>query len=177
MSELEKIIGDYPVFLDDVISRVISEGFDLADFVQIDHICYRTTSNENYLDKKAELTGVAKLLGETMINNRPISTFHLQEPIIHKYWRVDAIELPAPKINSKYQEGLEHAEFVLFDDFPTFLNKYEGKPFEMHAAERGINPEIGLQLGELSVKFHLLSLPTVLYLEKKLGIDEVKDPI
>jgi len=147
----------------------------LTDFVQIDHMFYRTTSTENYVDKKAELESVARLLGETIVNGRPISTFRLKEPVIHTPWRIDAIELPAPKAGSEHQEGLEHIEFVLFDDIPTFLKKYEGKPFEMRAAKRGINPEIGLQLDELSVKFHLLSLPTVVYLEHKLGMDNIKD--
>jgi predicted metalloenzyme YecM len=175
MAELEKIIGDYSTFLDDVLSRVTDEGFDLSDFVQIDHMCYRTTSAENYADKKAELATVAKLLGEAMINERPISTFRLDEPVIHSPWRIDAIELPAPKPANEHQEGLEHVEFVLYDDFPTFLKKYEGKPYETRAADRGINPEIGLRLGEFSVKFHLLNLPTVVMLEHKLGMDDIRD--
>lgn len=175
MSDLKKVMGDYTVFLDDILGRVEQEGFDLTDFVQIDHMCYRTTSTENYEGKKAELASVSKLLGETVINGRPISTFRLNEPIMHLPWRIDAIELPAPKAGSEHQEGLEHVEFVLYDDIPTFLKKYEGKPFEMRAADRGINPEIGLQLGEYSVKFHLLNLPTVIYLEHKLGMDDIRD--
>ncbi len=175
MTELAQIIGDYPAFLDDILDRVETEGFDFADFVQIDHMCYRTTSLENYEDKKTELASVAKLLGEALINGRPISTFRLNTPVIHSPWRIDAIELPAPKAGSEHQEGLEHVEFVLYDDIPTFLKKYEGKPFEMRAADRGINPEIGLQLGELSVKFHLLNLPTVVYLEHKLGMNDIRD--
>jgi predicted metalloenzyme YecM len=173
MSELAQIIGDYPSFLDDILGRVIAEGFDLSDFIQIDHMCYRTISLENYHSKKIELASVAKLLGETMVNDRPISTFRLNTPVRHATWRIDAIELPAPKKGNEYQEGLEHVEFVLYDDIPTFLGKYEGKPFEMNAADRGINPEIGLRLDGLSIKFHLLNLPTVIYLENKLGIHDV----
>ena len=97
MPELENIIGDYPNFLDDILGRVEREGFNLADFSQIDHMCYRTTSVENYNEKKSELTLVARLLGETTVNGRPISTFRLNEPAIHTPWRIDAIELPAPK--------------------------------------------------------------------------------
>jgi predicted metalloenzyme YecM len=175
MSDLKEIIGDYSTFLDDILTRVQNEGFDLNDFVQIDHICYRTTSGENYAKKKKELEPVAKLLGETMVNERPISTFRLHTPVIHTPWRIDAIELPAPKAGSEHQEGLEHVEFVLYDDIPTFLEKYKDKPFQMSAADRGINPEIGLGLGEYSVKFHLLNLPTVVYLENKLGIHNIRD--
>ena len=175
MSKLEAIIGNYSSFLDDILGRIVSEGFDMNDFIQVDHMCYRTTSIENYKDKKIELAEVEKLLGETMVNGRPISTFRLNEPVWHDRWRIDAIELPAPKAGTGHTEGLEHIELVLYDDIPTFLQKYAAKPFEMRAADRGINPEIGLQLGELSVKFHLLNLPTVVYLEQKLGLTDIRD--
>lgn len=175
MNKLETIVGDYTKFLDDILKRVAAEGFDFSDFVQIDHMCYRATSAENYADKKASLSTVGDLIGETLINGRPISTFRLKEPVIHASWRIDAVELPAPKPGSATKEGLEHVEFVIYDDIPTFLKKYEGKPFEMRAADRGINPEIGLKLDELSVKFHLLNLSTVVYLEKQLGLHDISD--
>ena len=175
MDPLNSVIGNYTSFLIDILDRVESAGFDLSDFVQIDHMCYRTETIDNYLVKKTELATVAKLLGETLVNGRPISTFRLFEPVIHSTWRIDAIELPAPKAGADHAEGLEHVEFVLFDDIPTFLEKYNSKPFKMQAADRGINPEIGLQLGDLSVKFHLLNLPTVVYLEQKLGLDDIRD--
>lgn len=175
MNNLRTIVGNYESFLGDILDRVVKEGFDLGDFIQIDHICYRTVSVENYRQKKANLGDVAILLGETTVNNRPISTFRLHEPIRHGAWRIDAIELPAPKEGSRFKEGLEHIEFVLFDDITAFLEKYRDKSFKLQAADRGINPEVGFQLGEYQVKFHLLNLPTVVYLEKKLGIDEVKD--
>jgi uncharacterized protein len=175
MSALQEIVGDYSPFLDEILSRVVNEGFDMADFVQVDHMCYRVTSLDDYYKKKTELQSVATLLGETQVNDRPISTFRLKEPVIHDKWRIDTVELPAPKAGRNFKEGLEHVEFVLFDDIPTFLKKYEGKPFILSAADRGVNPEIGLQLGDLSVKFHLLNLPTVVYLEGKLGIKDVRD--
>ncbi|HSX06592.1 MAG TPA: VOC family protein [Candidatus Saccharimonadia bacterium] len=175
MARLQEIIGNYPAFLDTILKKVVDAGFDLNDFVQIDHMCYRTVSAENYAQKKDELEAVAKLLGETMVNGRPISTFRLNESTLHSRWRIDAIELSAPKEGAAHIEGLEHIEFVLYDDIPTFLKKYQGKPFEMKAADRGVNPEIGLQLGEYSVKFHLLNLPTVVYLQHKLGMDDIRD--
>jgi len=175
MNALQEIVGDYSSFLDDILARVESAGFDTNDFIQIDHMCYRSTSSNNYQQKKVELQAVAALVGETSVNDRLISTFRLDQPVIHGRWRIDAVELPAPKPGSDYKEGLEHIEFVLYDDFPTFLQKYADKPFKMRAADRGINPEIGLQLGDLSVKFHLLNLLTVVYLEQKLSISAVKD--
>lgn len=175
MRATQEVIGDYTAFLDEILALTEAEGFDMGDFSQIDHLCYRTTSRENYRQKQAELQGIAQLLGETMVNGRPISTFRLQEPIRHQGWRIDALELPAPKAGAEHGEGLEHVEYVLYDDIPTFLKKYDGKPFELRAADRGINPEVGLQLGRYSVKFHLLNLPTVVWLEQRLNIHEVAD--
>jgi len=175
MTQLQGVIGNYADFLDDILARVVSEGFDLSDFIQVDHMCYRVTSEESYVQKKVELASVAELLGETMVNKRLIATFRLKQPVIHGPWRIDAVELPAPKAGAEHQEGLEHIEFVLYDDMPTFLEKYKGKPFDMRSADRGVNPEIGLKLGNYSVKFHLLNLPTVVYLEHKLGLDDIQD--
>ena len=170
-----KVLGDYDSFLKDIIQRVEDAGFDMRDFAQVDHMCYRTVSEENYQNKKQELESIASLIGTNIVNGREIAAFRLNEPVYSGDWRVDIIELPAPKPGSDFPEGLEHIELVIYDDIPKFLKKYDGMDFELRAADRGINPEIGLKLGEYQVKFHLLSLGTVVYLEDKLGITSVKD--
>ncbi len=175
MNDLQTIIGDHQAFLKQILQEIVEAGFDLSDFAQMDHMCYRVESLDSYETKKRELAAFGRLLGETQVNGRPISTFRLHEPVRYQQWRVDAVELPAPKDGSPIKEGLEHVEFVLFDDKETFLKKYAHKQFDLRAADRGINPEIGFTLPSYTVKFHLLNLPTVVYLEKKLGITDVKD--
>jgi uncharacterized protein len=175
MNNLQNIIGDYQGFLKQIVREIVEAGFDLADFVQMDHMCYRVVSLASYEAKKQQLSEVGRLLGETQVNGRPIATFRLREPVRYQNWRIDTVELPAPKVGSDMKEGLEHVELVLFDDQKDFLEKYADKQFEMHAADRGINPEIGFKLPTYTVKFHLLNLPTVLYLEHKLGVTDVRD--
>jgi len=157
------------------VQEIVEEGFDLSDFVQMDHLCYRVESLDSYAAKKRALAEFGQLLGESQVNGRPIATFRLHEPVRYQQWRIDAVELPAPKADVATKEGLEHVELVLFDDQETFLKKYAHKQFEMQAADRGINPEIGFKLPTYTVKFHLLNLPTVVYLEKKLGITDVRN--
>lgn len=175
MPTLTDIIGNYSIFIDSVEKKLVENGFDLNDFSQMDHICYRTVSEANYIKKKEELNSVAGLLGEALVNDRLIAVFRLNKPIVQGKWRVDCVELPAPKENSPFREGLEHAELVIYDDKDKFLEKYKDKNFEMKSADRGINPEIGFMFDEYAVKFHLLSLATVLFIENKIGIKEVKD--
>lgn len=175
MDELQTIIGDYRSFLKQILQEIEAEGFDLSDFVQMDHMCFRVPTLERYELKKNELANMARLLGEAQINGRPIAVFRLNEPVHFQSWRIDTVEIPAPRDGVKTKEGLEHVELVLYDDKAIFLEKYSGKQFEMKAADRGINPEIVYRLPTYTVKFHLLSLPTVVYLEKKLGITDIRD--
>jgi predicted metalloenzyme YecM len=175
MSELKTLIGDYKAFLKQLLLEVAEAGFDFSDFAQMDHMCYRAPTAEKYQAKKQELLAIGELLGEAQVNGRPISTFRLNNPVYYDSWRIDAIELPAPRNGVATKEGLEHVEFVLFDSMETFLKKYAGKQFIMDAADRGINPEVALKLPSYVVKFHLLSLPVVVYLEQKLGITDIRD--
>lgn len=175
MADLQTIVGDHQAFLKNITTEIAEAGFDFADFAQMDHMCYRVSSYEAYEQKKQELQAAATLLGETQVNGRPISTFRLKQPVRYKQWRVDAIELPAPKEGTSPREGLEHVEFVLFDDLQDFLHKHDDKQFVMDAADRGINPEVGYKLPNYGVKFHLLNLTTVVYIERKLGITDVKN--
>lgn len=135
MDDLRQVIGDYVVFLEQILQETTDAGFDLADFIQMDHMCYRVTSRNDYEAKQQVLRKVGKLLGKNQINRRPISTFRLSSPVLHKGWRIDTIELPAPKEDSTYREGLEHVEFVIYDDLEDFLKKYAHKKFEMKAAD------------------------------------------
>ncbi len=172
---MQAAIGDYQAFLKQVLQEVQETGFDFADFVQIDHMCYRVPSMEKYLAKKEELTQVGKLVGEAQVNGRPICTFRLHTPVLHGTWRIDAVELPAPRDGVITKEGLEHIEFVLFDSLDDFLKKYADKQFILDSIDRGINPEAVFRLPTYAVKFHLLSLPVVVYLEQKLGITDIRD--
>ena len=54
MDALGQIIGDYKVFLRTVLEDMAAVGFDISDFVQMDHVCYRTVSQANYEAKKIE---------------------------------------------------------------------------------------------------------------------------
>lgn len=175
MDPLEQVVGDYRTFLQRIVEEIVAAGFDLDDFVQMDHLCYRVSSRNDYETKKKDLMIVGKLLGENQVNGRPIATFRLFNPVRHDTWRIDCVELPAPKPNTPTKEGLEHVELVLFDDKDDFLEKYSDKQFDLKAADRGVNPEITFKLPSGAVKFHLLNLPTVIYLENKLGMDDIRD--
>lgn len=173
MDDLQKIIGDYEEFLKSTLLKIAGEGFDFADFVQLDVICYRTATQAGYEQKKDELENVGTLLSEVIVSGRPIATYRLNEPIYFQDWRIDTIEIPAPKAGSGKPEGLEHIQFVIYDDLQTFMQKYSDKTFDTRAIERGVNPMIAYKFSGGVVKFHRVNLATAIYLEERLGLSEI----
>lgn len=173
MDKLQQVVGDYETFLKNILAEVAGAGFDFADFVQLDHLCYRVSTLEVYEQKKQELRAVGDLLSEVRVGGRPISTFKLHRPLQHENWRIDIVELPAPKPDVPTPEGLEHIEFVLFDSLDDFVKKHADKKFNMAAANRGVNPDVTFKLPSYSVKFHVVSLSAAVYLEQKLGLTDI----
>ena len=55
MNNLQTVIGDYPSFLKQIVEEIVEEGFDLSDFVQMDHLNLPTVV---YLERKLGITDV-----------------------------------------------------------------------------------------------------------------------
>jgi len=162
---LQAILGDIPAFLDRLFAEL--DRYDLdVDSLELDHLCYRVNSIEHYEQKKSELTRHARLLTEALINNRPIASFELFEPITYKQRKISVIELPAPKHGTTFYEGLEHVEFVITEPFDQFMARYPSLSFETSGMEKRYNPEIQLQFGDIAVKFHHCSLRDVIRAEQ-----------
>lgn len=98
MSTLEDIIGDTSKFLSTVVTSCEAMGIDIKGH-QIDHLCYRCSSKDEYLDICQKITslGIGALLVEGMIGGRPISTFDLNEPLSFLAWSIPSLEVASPK--------------------------------------------------------------------------------
>ena len=60
----------------------IQSKYALDKSAYIDHICYRTSSSDNYEKSKNQISTIAILLIESQVNGRNIATYRLNEPII-----------------------------------------------------------------------------------------------
>jgi hypothetical protein len=169
----EAIIGSIKPWIGSLLAKCYLTGIS-KDFLiskEIDHICYRCQSNEEYIDVRTRLTAndVGSLLVEGMIGGRPISTFHLKEPYQYENWSIPCIEVASPKPNRIHQAGLEHLEVVIGntnDGFGCSKNKlldftslYPAVEFNLKAIDKDINADVSLELESAgSIKFHLRSL-------------------
>lgn len=166
----KEIIGDYESFIESISDGLSRLGIVRAELSMMDHVCYRVETLERYQQILTRAATIGTLLGENIVNGRPIATFELHEYLEVDGWTVPYLELPAPKEGSSYQEGLEHAELVVIGSLERFVERHKELPFKRDGADKAINPEVGLKKEGISVKFHEQQLGAVVRIEKQLEV-------
>lgn len=159
---IESKLGSLTSFLDNVFSELEKLKIDVSEYY-LDHICYRTQSEAEYKEINLFLGEFAKLLVESDVNGRLISTFKFFEPIKYKDREIFVIEIPSPKKGVTYNSGFEHIEFVLKEPLANFLTKYPNLNFDLSNFNKEINPEVRIKLDDtLAVKFHEQTLEVII---------------
>lgn len=148
------------VFLDKIFLNLYNDQIDISNY-ELDHICYRVSSQKNYEVLKQKLWSFWELLTENIISWRVIAIFKLFEPIIYHERKIYILEIPSPKPWSNYEDWFEHVEFVINESFDDFMNKYSHIHFDTKDLIKNINPDIRRKYGDISVKFHQQSLEYV----------------
>jgi predicted metalloenzyme YecM len=163
--------NDWKKTFDTILNKL--EELNIQGLEICDHICYRVETIERYDEMKNFFEQDGVIAAETMVSGRMISIIQLNNPLKYRGFEIQCIELPAPKEGRHFNEGWEHAEFVV-KDLDKFISDHNGLDFNKKSMNRDINPELGLPLGEgLQVKFHPLHILDVIAKEKELGIEEV----
>ncbi|MFV8257176.1 VOC family protein [Bdellovibrio bacteriovorus] len=157
-------------FLQRVFNKLDAQNIQLDKHWFIDHLCYRVSSLENYNSFKTQFASFAELLIESDVNGRPIATYKFAEPIRFRDWSIQVVELPAPKPGKVTIEGFEHFEVVADIGFDEIKARYPSAVFSESGLKKEFNPELEISLDELAIKFHPLSLESVIRLEKNEAI-------
>lgn len=153
-------------FLDQIFERLDKNKIQLEAHWSIDHLCYRVSSQEDYQKYQAIFSQFAELLIESPVNDRMISTYKLFQPIQYKHWLIDVVELPSPKKNKITKDGFEHIEIVVDKTFDHIKEKYKYCQFDESGLSKSFNQELEIPLGDIAIKFHHLSLESVIQIEK-----------
>lgn len=148
------------------LDRVIeSNKIQLKDYWNIDHACYRASTSEEYYSLKEEFEQQGILLVESEVNGRSIATYKLNEPLYFKKQKIQIVELPAPKKGKKTRSGFEHIEIVTDQDFQSIQKRYQNLKFDLGGLQKNFNQELEILLGDINIKFHHISLESVIRLE------------
>ncbi len=154
-------------FLNRLFVEVKRNQIEILRTWEIDHLCYRVDSLSRYQELKEEFAKLGDLLIESEVNGRPIATYRLSEPIQFEGWRIDVVELPAPKPLKPTPEGFEHIEVVCDVPFAVLEKKYLHLQIDLSGLKKDFNQEFEIRLKAGSVKFHHISLGSVIETEKK----------
>lgn len=152
-------------FLQQVFNELERNNFNLKRHWHIDHLCFRTATQDNYISTKKQFESFSKLLIESEVNGRLISTFKLETPIAFNDWEIDLIEVTAPKRGKIVATGFEHIEVVCdltFDEIKTLYNQCR---FDESGLVKDFNQELEVSFDGFAVKFHHVSLESVINLE------------
>lgn len=152
-------------FLKRVFSELSAAEIDLKHW-SIDHLCYRTSTPESYQANKKAFATLGQCLTESEVNGRPISTFKLQRPFRHEGRIIDLVELPAPKPSRPSTDGFEHIEVVCDVTFDELERRFAGQRVDRAGLKKEFNQELEIKFQDCAVKFHQLSLESVVCLEQ-----------
>lgn len=152
-------------FLSNLFEKFEQNNLIVQNHWDIDHICYRVSTQTEYENLKIELNKMGDLLVESPVNGRLISTYKLFKPIYFKQWKIDILELPAPKEGSAYLTGFEHIEIVCDIGFAEILKTYSHL-ISFSGFDKSFNKEIQINFDGAKVKFHHMSLESVIRIEK-----------
>lgn len=153
-------------FLQSLFSEMQAQNLRLEPHWDIDHLCYRVANQARYLEMKDFFSRQGDLLVESEVNGRLISTFELFEPVEYNNYQINLIELPAPKVGKITQEGFEHFEIVCDEPFENIIQQNSKLKFDVSGLAKTFNKELEVSLNFGAVKFHHLSLSSVIALEK-----------
>lgn len=154
------------IFFDSITNESETKQLNLESF-EMDHLCFRTTSMEEYFDTCEKFQKIGNLLTESEVGGRLIATYELITPLRLKNKEVFVIEVPAPKKGSNYLFGFEHAEFVISESLEMFVKNNPSINFDTKDLVKKINPDIRIKFDSgLSVKLHNQSLKSVIEYEK-----------
>ena len=140
--------------------------FELDPSWDIDHVCYRTASLNEYERLKMDFLDWSVLLIESEVGGRMIATYELREPLFFMDRKIELVELPAPKSGKTVESGFEHIEVVAPVSFEELEERYSRFTLDRKGLGKEFNAELEIVLGKRNVKFHHLSLESVILLEK-----------
>ncbi len=145
------------------------------------HACVRIKSPDNVTELKESISKIGKIISSATVNGREILIIQLDKPLTVGEWSVYGVELPYPKENHSYEDGLEHVEFVLTQTENTMdsvrekalemlkditleelKQKYSYSEDEPHAeGDQKPNPTVSIKVDGVGIKFHALSIQDV----------------
>ncbi len=149
------VLDNYANFIENILNKLDGLGIEVSD-LDMDHIGYQASSNDDYDKLRAEFDSLGERVSEEIVGGRRVGIYKLFRPLRFQHFISLAIELVAPKDGQVCPSALEHVEFVLKEPFMSFMKKYPNIPWDTSAINQPDFPMIKLKIDKnTQVKLHL----------------------
>ena len=149
------VLDNYTNFIDNILKKLKELEVGVSG-LDMDHIGYQASSNEDYDKLSVEFDKLGERVSEEVVGGRRVGIYKLFKPLQFGQYTNTAIELVAPKDGQVCPSALEHIEFVLKEPFESFMGKYSKINWDTSAIDQPDFPMIKLKLDkDVQVKFHL----------------------
>lgn len=140
-------------FLNEFLKRLDEAGVDISG-MEIDHLGYKTNSEEEYLQMEPEILKMSVQVHDNVVRGRRVRAFKLNNPIIYRNYQIGVIEIICPKEGEIIKSGWEHAEIVPKVPLQEFVNKYPNLEWDTTIMNANEFPMVKLKLGDdMQAKF------------------------
>lgn len=174
---LKQVTTQIEPFLDRLLDLLEKENIPVSNMT-IDHVCRRVETIDEYRTICAELKQQwAKEIGKpATIGGREITTRKLPTSVLYKHENlsiqqtIQILELPAPKPNTTYKNGLQHAEFVVPEWLEHLIESTPKTIRDLSGFGKTRNRDIALNRknGSIEAKFHEKALEDVITEEQNI---------
>jgi predicted metalloenzyme YecM len=156
------ILDHYIIFIEEVLKKIHEFEIDVFS-LEMDHIGYQASSDEDYDRLREEFDKLGERVSEEIVGGRRVGIYKLNNPLQYQQYTIPAIELVAPKEKQICPSALEHVEFVIQESFESFIKRYSNISWDVSAINQKDFPMVKLKLDTyIQVKFHLLPVLEIL---------------
>lgn len=103
--------SEFKIFIKDISERLAKLGLSFNSF-PLDHICYRVSTKEEYLELKEYFITQSVLYTEKHFHDRQFHTFVLKKPLMYSNVTFHYLEFAEPGGSDDYKTGFQHFEFL-----------------------------------------------------------------
>ena len=122
-----------------------STGIDYSNF-KLDHIAYKTSSQEDYREIANKFAKNNKLISEDIFGGIHVSVYKIPKLIEFKTYKIDLVEIIEPKSGEIYPSGFEHVEFLANISLVELMNLYPSLNWDASSINREELPTLKLRL-------------------------------
>lgn len=107
----QELLKDLQIFIDNMDAFILDKGIDISK-MEIDHICYKCASSEEFENIKRFFEFEDKFIYQSIISKRRLAYIGLAEPLHSKFGDIFYFELSDQKPDGSQKSEVEHLEFV-----------------------------------------------------------------